>query len=748
MRIIPGILCGGSGTRLWPMSRTRAPKQLQPLVSDKSLLAETVLRLTSHPDCLPPILICGASYVDEIEAQMANEDAPLSALLVEPMGRDTAAAAAVAAHWVKKRAEADGEADTVLLLLPSDHHIADIDAFHSALSVACNSGLRGSIATLGIIPRSPETGFGYIRREEHAETGLECFPVAEFVEKPPLKKAEAYLRSGNYLWNAGMFAFRPETFLSELTAFEPDIASASEAAFEQAAVLSPANGPQRVTFRSDDFSAIPKKSIDFAVMEHTQKATVVPADIGWSDVGSWSTLYDIGAKDRDGNVIEGQIIAADTSNSLLRASPERVVSVIGLSDVVVIDTPDATLVSDRARVQDVKSVHAALQEKGHPAADRHSKKHTSGLVLAKAWAKQWMLDIAVPFWADTGIDPIHGGAVEALSHEGVPLTDRPKRTRVQARQTYVFAHAALMGVSSAHSALENVASFMLSNANLGNGRFADLLAQDGEVIDERQDSYNLAFIMFSLAWLYKVSGDEAHRAHAMAILDQFETSLRHHEVGFVEGLPKPDWPRRANSHMHLLEACLAWADLHGEQRMFDVAEEITGLFDTRFRKLGLLREFFKDDLSDVTDEDDGKWLALEPGHLCEWAYLRTEVARLTGKPTPSLAAMDAFVETYGRSTQTGLILDQVDEAGFAVTPQTSRLWPQTEYLRWKMVRGTEKDTALAAETAMRLRAHYLMIGGKETGYWKDHLDAEGNVISKTSPTSSMYHLMTGLSVLF
>ena len=746
MRIIPGILCGGSGTRLWPVSRSRSPKQLQKLIGDRSLLADTVLRLVSHPDCEPPLLICGAAYADEIESQMAEENVPLSALLVEPMGRDTAAASAVAAHWVRSRGTELGE-DTVLLLLPADHHIGDVPAFHEAISRASASALHGLIATLGIVPDAPETGFGYIRRSNEKLAGLESYMVAEFVEKPPLETAKAYLASGDYAWNSGMFAFQPDTFLSELKSFEPEISEKSEAAYNSARRSQIEGKPERVAFRKDAFEAIPKKSIDFAVMEHTKKACMVPADINWSDVGSWSALQEIGAKDENGNVTEGHTVLHNTSNSLIRASSGRIVATIGLEGVAVIDTSDAVLVCPLDQVQDVKRIHAHLADIGDPAALDHPGQRKTSISKAREWAYNWLVETALPYWAEVGEDRTFGGVFEALDMDGRPLEDLPKRLRVQARQAYVFAHSSMLGFAGAAEAMEVPLRFMMEKGYLGAGRFAHKLNRDGSVADDQLDTYDLAFVLLALAYVYKVTGDKTHRTVAHDILKVVRNELAHPDGGFIEALPVPTRPRRANPHMHLLEAALAWMEFDGSEEMAALADEITILFEQRFRVAGLLREHFSDDLKSLPKNVPETFLALEPGHLCEWSYLLDNYTKQTGRKLETKATMNAFVECYGRSSKTGLQLDLIGSNGYPVADATSRLWPQTEYIRWKLTVGGEENDQRAMDMLSRLKKHYLTFDGVETGYWKDMLKADGTLISETAPTSSFYHLMTGLATL-
>lgn len=740
MKIIPTILCGGSGTRLWPTSRTYAPKQLQSLVGDKSLLANTVLRLQSHPNCIAPVLLCGASYADEIEQQMQSEGASLSAVIAEPMGRDTAAAAAVAALWGKRLQAENPDEKYVVLLLPADHHISDIPGFHEALIHAGEAATKGFISTIGITPNAPETGFGYINRDSAELDGLKSYKVARFVEKPDEDTAKQYLASGDYLWNSGMFAFTPETFLDELKRFDADIAEKSEFAFTEAEVGKDSSGNIRVALKAESFGAVPKNSIDFAVMEHTEKASVHPADFGWNDVGSWSAAHEIATPDENGNVLEGDIVAVDTRNSLVRTH-DKLIAVVGLDDMIIVDTADAMLICPKDKVQKVKSVHKFLSEQDHPAAHHHGPGSRAYINQSRANAKSWLFDKALPFWLENGFDPVHGGAYEAVDFSGNPLTDMPKRLRVQARQTYVFSHAAMLGYQPAEDALQIPLQFMLDKGARGDGAFGHVLAPHGEMIDDQADAYDQAFVLFSLAWAYKFTGDKSLLKTAEGVMDFLESKMRHPVRGFNESYPATSALRRANPHMHLLEASMAWMKLHDHDRMAGFAKEIVGLFQSHFCVGGLLREYFSDDLSPLPTDANPMDLAVEPGHLIEWAYLLRLYEALTGEATESVATMEAFADAYGINPLNGLVMDHVHPNGKLLAEPKSRLWPQTEYIRLKLQNGSDGALDDALKMLERLTANYFVFDGKTTGYWRDQLSADGSDLIHRAPASSFYHIL-------
>jgi mannose-1-phosphate guanylyltransferase/mannose-6-phosphate isomerase len=337
-RFVPVVLCGGSGTRLWPLSRAHLPKQFLPLVSERTMLQETLVRLQGLEDAQAPIAIANDEHRFLAAEQLREISCPPQALLLEPAGRGTAAAAAAAALLLQDKT-------TVMLVLPADHAISGLREFHAAIRSAVRLAGEGALVVFGIAPASPHTGYGYIKQGARR---ADAHVVERFVEKPDLETAKGFLASGGYFWNSGIFVFRADRYLAELARHRPDIV----AAVTRAMALSQRDAdfvrPEKAAFL-----AVPDDSIDRAVMEKTRDAVVVPARFGWSDVGSWSALWSIGAKDALGNVSHGDVMARDSHGSYLR-SEGRLIAAVGVENLVVIETSDALLVSTKERADDVK----------------------------------------------------------------------------------------------------------------------------------------------------------------------------------------------------------------------------------------------------------------------------------------------------------------------------------------------------------------------------------------------------------
>jgi mannose-1-phosphate guanylyltransferase/mannose-6-phosphate isomerase len=369
----PVLLSGGSGTRLWPLSREAYPKQFLPLAGEDTMLQATWRRVAGIAGAAP-IVVANEDHRFLVAEQLRQIGAPTPSILLEPVGRNTAPAIAAAALQA-----AAGGADPLLLVLPSDHVVRDADAFRAAVLDASAAAEEGALVTFGIVPAGAETGFGYIQAADG--TGLR--PVVRFVEKPDAATAQSYLRAGGYFWNSGMFLFRASRYLEELERFRPDVLAATRVAWERAR-----RDGDFIRLDRDAFAACPADSIDYAVMERTDAAQVLPVDIGWSDLGSWSALWEVAERDGHGNATLGDVIAVDSRNSYVHA--RRLVALVGVDDLVVVDTDDAVLVARKDRVQQVKEVVASLKQDQRSQAALHREVH-------RPWGSYDSVDVGARF---------------------------------------------------------------------------------------------------------------------------------------------------------------------------------------------------------------------------------------------------------------------------------------------------------------------------------------------------------------
>ena len=360
-RIYPVILSGGSGTRLWPLSRASLPKQLLALNGERTMIQDTVLR-AQFEGAEAPLLLCSEAHRFLVAEQMQEIGVTPGAIVLEPVGRNTAAAAAAASLMIAER-----DPLGVVILLPSDHVVADSLKFEEALAVATDAARAGSIVTFGMKPTAPETGYGYVHRGDALGGGRGAYRVRRFVEKPDATTAADYLADGGFFWNSGMFVFRAGVLIDELGRHAPQILAAAREALVKAR-----RDADFVRLDADAFARAPNISLDYAIMEKTDRAAVVPCDIGWSDVGAWSALWQICDQDAQDNVLLGDVIVHDSSGSYVH-SRRRLTALVGVRDLVVVDTDDAVLVADKSRAQDVKAVVDRLKSDGRSEHSEHKK---------------------------------------------------------------------------------------------------------------------------------------------------------------------------------------------------------------------------------------------------------------------------------------------------------------------------------------------------------------------------------------
>ncbi|MQW92627.1 mannose-1-phosphate guanylyltransferase/mannose-6-phosphate isomerase [Acinetobacter wanghuae] len=365
--MIPVILSGGSGTRLWPLSRSSYPKQFLPITEDKTLFQLTLDRISNLNQSLinfqNPIIVTNEGHRFIVAEQLRQQQVNAK-ILLEPVARNTAPAIAAAAELALSYGE-----DPVLLILAADHIIEDQEAFNKSVEVGLQAAEAGQLVTFGVVPTSPETGYGYIKAQDinTFELEIQTYAIEKFIEKPNLATAQEYIKEGSYLWNSGMFMFKASVYLEELEKYNPAIVENAKASIQYSK-----NDLDFVRLDKEHFEQSPEDSIDYAVMEHTTKAVVVPLSAHWNDVGAWKSVWEVSNKDINGNVLRGDTIAEGTTNSLVYAE-HRLVSVLGLENVVVIETSDAVLVANKNKVQDIKKIVEKLKQSKRPEVDTHRK---------------------------------------------------------------------------------------------------------------------------------------------------------------------------------------------------------------------------------------------------------------------------------------------------------------------------------------------------------------------------------------
>ena len=431
--LIPVILCGGTGTRLWPLSRASYPKQYWALwgKGDETLLQQTQQRLEGIDGLDSPLLICNEDHRFIVAEQMRQIGIEPNAILLEPMGRNTAPAVAVAALQATARGE-----DPLLLVLAADHVIKDADRFRAAIDAGRNAAEEGRLVTFGIVPTAPETGYGYIEASESLDgSALTPLPIARFVEKPDQATAKQFLASGRFTWNSGMFLFKASAMLAELERLAPEVVSCCRAALEQ-----DVEDLDFLRLEREAFAKCPSIAIDVAVMEKTQLGSVLPLSAGWSDVGSWSALWDTAERDEDGNVLRGRVINEGSRNCYLR-SEHRLVVGLGIENLVVVETDDAVLVADRSQAQNVKTIVKQLEADGSREGKAHRKiyrpwGHYTGVVEDSRWQVK---RISVKPGASLSLQMHHHRAEHWIVVSGTAVVERDGETELvgENQSTYI-----------------------------------------------------------------------------------------------------------------------------------------------------------------------------------------------------------------------------------------------------------------------------------------------------------------------
>ena len=360
INIIPVILSGGSGTRLWPLSREQYPKQYLPLVSDNTMLQETILRLNGLDNLLDPVIVCNSDHRFVVAEQLQQINIKNPTILLEPIGRNTAPAIAAAAFQSLKQVD-----NALLLVLSADHDIQDVKAFHESINIATKQAQDGKLVVFGVVPTDANTGYGYIKSS--IDNINDSYKVERFIEKPDIKTAESYFEQGNYLWNSGMFLFKAKTFINELTIYSPEIVKSINRSVNYAT-----QDLDFVRLEKKSFESSPSVSIDYALMEKSNNVNVVPLNARWSDIGSWAALHEISEKDYNGNTIQGDVFTEEVTNSYIYAG-HHIVAAIGIQDLIIVDTPNATLIAHKEKSQNVKNIVEQLKQQNRVEQSYHRK---------------------------------------------------------------------------------------------------------------------------------------------------------------------------------------------------------------------------------------------------------------------------------------------------------------------------------------------------------------------------------------
>jgi mannose-1-phosphate guanylyltransferase/mannose-6-phosphate isomerase len=732
-RIVSFVMSGGVGSRLWPLSREDNPKQFHDLSGDGSMLVKTLKRLAARDEGETPIyLIASERHAERVRADLAAIDLAGGGAIFEPTGRNTAAAVAIAALQTIK-AYGDG----TVLVVPSDHEISTQRQFWETVENGVPAAVAGRMVVFGIRPTAPETGYGYI--EAGAEGGG-VSDVTRFVEKPDLKTAEGYLAAGNFFWNAGIFLFKASAMRAAFLKHQPDIWQKAEAAFQ--AQTSDLSG---VYMPLDLYQDIPSNSIDYAIMERVDGIAMVPASFRWNDLGSWQSLLDVSPSDKDGNVIVGDVVAIDCENSYLRGEG-RLLSAIGLKDVAIVSTSDATFVAPVSHSQNVKKIVEQLEKSG-----RLETKFTPahGRVIANgAWRRRvqhWLMDETLPLWSTSGVDEQFGGFYEALGFDARPLA-KPKRMRTMARQVYAFAVAKQRGWDGrADQLIDHGIRFMADKGRTERGGWVRTLNPDGSVLDPVEDAYDHACVLLALAHAHRSGNAEALAlaTETFAFLDKHLEDER--MTGFMES-PDGEGVRRSNPHMHLLEAFLAWHAVTGDRAYLRRAARIIDLFRSHFFEVDswTLGEFFDRDWHPAPGEK-GQWT--EPGHHFEWASLLVDFADKSGQKDLVAFGRKLYASAVanGLNRATGLAYGAVSRQGLPLD-SISRSWPQTEAIKAAVALdgtgGPDLKPEIEARVGRLFRWH---IDPAPQGLWIDQIDERGRSLAKEVPASIFYHLVTALT---
>ncbi|MBV8682959.1 MAG: AGE family epimerase/isomerase [Caulobacteraceae bacterium] len=724
MAIVPIILCGGPGSRLWPVSTPRRPKPFLDLFGERSLFQQTVLRVAEVEGAEPPVVVTGKAHAAEARRQLLELGVDAT-ILTEPVGRDSAPALLAASLWIARRS------DAITLAVASDHHIPDNAAFAESIAAATPRARAGAIVTFGVRPTHAATSFGYIRPGALLPGDPAVRSVEAFIEKP-LPEAAAALVASGCLWNSGNFLFRPAVMIDEARAFAPALVEALEHA-------APIEVSRDVFDLPADFASAERVSIDVAVMERTSRAAVLPIDYTWSDLGSWEAVWNVAQRDGDGNAVSGDAALSETQDSFIRAEEGARVIALGLRKIAVVARGKEVLVSDLGS--------ASLLKAALPAAALEGVEDSIALTSVGQWSRRleaWLTRRALPAWWCFGADHEGGGFHEALSPQFAPL-DGPRRSRVQARQVFVYATAGKLGWqgpwrAAARHGLEALDDQFLRKDDLyrfaapGSGNTA---AEDSALL------YEQAFVLLALAAVAEadvaIEPRSADRAARLAVT--VRNAFAHRAGGFSADLGGTAF--LSDPLMHLFEASLAWLRIGAGDLWRDLAAEIFDLFSSRLfdREGGRVYEAYDRDWRPLETTSDDR---IEPGHQFEWAWLLSQWVALGGDIAAAGMAQRLYrTGKQGVSAASGLVVDALND-DLSVARASSRLWPQTEWLRAAATLEADpiaRDREVCAAAAAIDR--YLL----PSGLWQDAPKDAVAEADHLASASSFYHIIGAIEAL-
>lgn len=734
-QIHPVILCGGSGTRLWPASQQRHPKPFLPLVGALSPFQEAVVRVGAVAGSKAPMIVGAAGHVEHMLEQL-GAIGRTAHLVLEPEGRGTAAAVAVASLLIS-RSDPEGLA----LVVASDHHIPDTAAFSRSISAARTAAEHGWIVTFGIKPGAPSSAYGYIKPGER----LGAVRMASaFLEKPDPVRAASCIADGS-LWNSGNFLFSAAAMLAAMADLIPDGLAAARAALGE----SDRQADSPPTLLSAEFLKAPPLSFDRAVLERSERVAVIEAPYFWSDLGAWDAVWDASQKTAGGIALAGNARLYDSSDCLVRVNGPQSVAIIGASKLAVVVEEDAVLVCAFDHSQQVGELTTTTTV---ASPDSITPNTAASTILAKLTSRAreldlWLRTSALPLWATVGWDEGAGLFVEALDPDGRQAGDI-RRLRVQARQVQVFANAGSDGWDGPWRCLvEQGLDGLRRVYRKPDGGYRTLVSPSGAILDDGSTLYDQAFVLLGLAAAHRALGGEAEELEALNLLEGPLAALRHPKGGFRE--TDPERPFQGNPIMHLFEASLAWTAVSTNSVWSELADALAILALERLIEPtgGYLGEFFD---ADWMPASGPAGRIVSPGHQYEWAWLLGRWGRARGEEAAVAAAQR--LARNGRSgidPARGVVVELIDPT-VAVLNERARLWPQTERLRTSLFMariegedgGAWQAEALAA--ARSLRAYF---DTPAVGLWRDDLAPEVGSANDQAPASSLYHIAGAIAEL-